>query len=244
MSTKVKPIVLGVNIDHVATLRQARRSINPSVTRAALDALDGGADYITIHLREDRRHIQDFDLVELLKKNIIINLEICPSGEMVDIAIKNRPEFCCLVPEKREELTTEGGLDLINNYDQVESAVASLSNAGIAVSLFIEPVKEFIDAAKSLRATSIELHTGNYANTKEDLRNIELAKIREAADYGKKNQLIVNAGHGLDYSNVSSIAHLDSLSELNIGHSIVSRAVTVGMKAAVSEMKTLIERKI
>ena len=244
MSIKVKPIVLGVNIDHVATLRQARHSINPSVTRAAMDALDGGADYITIHLREDRRHIQDFDLVDLLKENININLEICPSGEMVDIAINNRPEFCCLVPEKREELTTEGGLDLINNYDQVESAVASLSNAGIAVSLFIEPVKEFIDAAKSLRAPSIELHTGNYANTNGELRNIELAKIREAADYGKKNQLIVNAGHGLDYSNVSSIAHLDSLSELNIGHSIVSRAVTVGMKAAVSEMKTLIERKI
>lgn len=244
MSTRIKPIVLGVNIDHVATLRQARRSINPSVTRAAMDALDGGADYVTIHLREDRRHIQDFDLVDLLKKSININLEICPSDEMVDIAIKNGPEYCCLVPEKREELTTEGGLDLINNYDQVESAVASLSNAGIAVSLFIEPINEFIDAAKSLKATSIELHTGNYANTTGELRNIEFTKIREAADYGRKNQLIVNAGHGLDYTNVSPIARLNSLSELNIGHSIVSRAVTVGLKTAVAEMKILIERKI
>ncbi len=242
MSTKVRPIILGVNIDHVATLRQARRSVNPSVTRAARDALDGGADYITIHLREDRRHIQDFDLVDLLKKDININLEICPSDEMVDIAIKNRPKYCCLVPEKREELTTEGGLDLINNYDQVESAVASLSKAGIAVSLFIEPVKEFVDAAKSLKATSIELHTGNYANTIDEFQNIELTKIRQAADYARKNQLIVNAGHGLDYSNVSSIACLNSLSELNIGHSIISRAVTVGLKTAVAEMKNLIER--
>ena len=242
MSIKIKPLLLGVNIDHVATLRQVRRSVYPSVLQAAKEALKGGADYITIHLREDRRHIQDFDLVDLLKKGFDVNLEICPSEEMVDIAVNNKPKFCCLVPEKREELTTEGGLDLINNYNQVESAVESLSNAGISVSLFIEPVKEFIDAAKSLKATYVELHTGNYANAANDSQKIELLKIKEAADYGRRNQLIVNAGHGLDYANVLSIARLITLSELNIGHAIVSRAVTVGLQTAVAEMKTLVER--
>ena len=244
MSINTKPLLLGVNIDHVATLRQARRSINPSVLLAAMDALEGGADYITIHLREDRRHIQDFDLVDLLKKGIDINLEICPSAEMVDIAIKNRPKFCCLVPEKREELTTEGGLDLIKNYGQIESAIASLSSAGISVSLFIEPVREFIEAAKSLKATSVELHTGNYANTTDKAQSIELIKIKEAVSYGIKNQLTVNAGHGLDYLNVLPIASLSNLSELNIGHAIVSRALTVGLKKAVAEMKNLMERQI
>ncbi len=242
MSIKIKPLLLGVNIDHVATLRQVRRSVYPSVSQAAMEVLKGGADYITIHLREDRRHIQDFDLVDLLKKGLDVNLEICPSEEMVDIAVNNKPKFCCLVPEKREELTTEGGLDLINNYNQVESAVASLSNAGISVSLFIEPRKEFINAAKSLKATYVELHTGNYANATNDSQSIELLKIKEAADYGRRNQLIVNAGHGLDYANVLSIARLISLSELNIGHAIVSRAVTVGLQTAVAEMKTLVER--
>ena len=242
MTIEINPLLLGVNIDHVATLRQARRSVYPSVLDAAKDAMEGGADYITIHLREDRRHIQDFDLVELLEKGIDINLEICPSKDMVDIAINNKPKFCCLVPEKREELTTEGGLDLINNYSQVESAVASLSDAGISVSLFIEPVRKFLDAAKSLKATSVELHTGNYANAIDEYKDIELIKIKEEADYGRRNKLIVNAGHGLDYLNVSQIARLASLSELNIGHAIVSRAITVGLKTAVAEMKTLIER--
>ena len=161
MTNEDYPLLLGVNIDHVATLRQARLSPYPSVSQAAFDALEAGADYVTIHLREDRRHIQDSDLKELIRNKVKINLEICPSDEMIAIALENRPDFCCLVPEKRQELTTEGGLDLINNFDQIQSAVASLQQENITVSLFIEPVQKFIQAAKKLNAPIVELHTGN-----------------------------------------------------------------------------------
>ena len=242
MTNEDYPLLLGVNIDHVATLRQARLSSYPSVYQAAFDALEAGADYITIHLREDRRHIQDSDLKELIRNKVKINLEICPSDEMIAIALENRPDFCCLVPEKRQELTTEGGLDLINNFDQIQSAVASLQQENISVSLFIEPVKKFIEAAKKLNAPIVELHTGNYANKSGEAQYDELMKIKDAAEFAKAKHLTVNAGHGLDYSNVAPVANIPDLSELNIGHSIISRSISVGLKKAVAEMKILMQR--
>ena len=240
MSGKLR---LGVNIDHVATLRNARGGTHPDPVSAALLAQDAGADGITAHLREDRRHIKDADMRRL--KQVIalpLNFEMGASEEMISIACEILPNAACLVPERREEVTTEGGLAVAGQSAYLLPKIQKLKDAGIRISLFIEPSETEIRAAADIGADIIELHTGNYANTKDEFRNIELAKIREAADYGKKKQLIVNAGHGLDYSNVSSIARLNSLSELNIGHSIVSRAVTVGIKTAVAEMKTLIER--
>lgn len=242
MNDMNKYLLLGVNIDHVATVRQARHSSYPSIIQAAIDSLEGGADYITVHLREDRRHIQDHDVSELIHDGIKVNLEICPSDEMIAIAIHNRPKFCCLVPEKREELTTEGGLDLVKNYDRIKSAVSLLQKEGIVVSLFIEPVAEFIEAAVSMKAKAVELHTGNYSNAIKDEKLTELKKIEEAAAYAMSNKLIVNAGHGLDYSNVLPIVNIKSLSELNIGHSIISRSIFVGLKKAVAEMKNIIQR--
>lgn len=229
---------LGVNIDHIATIRQARFTPYPDLVTAVQMIEQAGADGITLHLREDRRHIQDKDLSEL--KPVIqtkMNLEMAATQEMVDIALDIRPEDCCIVPEKREELTTEGGLDVVNNIEWVKRCCVRLREADIDVSLFIEPSIEQIDAAIACEANVIELHTGGYAN---DLDNAQLLKqIASAVDYASERGLVVNAGHGLDYDNVRAIVAMSAINELNIGHSIVARAIFVGLDAAVREMKTL-----
>ena len=235
-------LLLGVNIDHVATLRQARGTDYPSVKDAARIAEQAGADGITIHLREDRRHIQDHD-VETLAKSLTtrMNLEMAVTEEMLTIAERIRPAHCCLVPEKREELTTEGGLDVAGHIDTIKPACQRLAAAGIDVSLFIDPDQQQIDAAVQCGAPTIELHTGAYAEaTDPEGVQTELAKIQQAAQYAKQQGLVVNAGHGLHYDNVLAIAAIPELHELNIGHSIVAHAVMVGFEQAVKQMKELI----
>lgn len=236
--------LLGVNIDHVATLRQARGTRYPSPIEAALVAETAGADYITLHLREDRRHIQDKDVMvlrEVLKTRM--NLESAVTDAMIAFAVRIRPHDVCLVPEKRAELTTEGGLDVTNNFQRVRDAVRQLTAAGIRVSLFIDADMAQIDAARETGAPVIELHTGKYADA-DTLGNqsVELEKIRVAARYAAGKSLYVNAGHGLDYHNVQAIAAITEIRELNIGHAIVAHAVMVGFASAVREMKQLIER--
>ena len=234
-------ILLGVNIDHIATLRNARGTCYPEPAHLAAVAECAGADGITIHLREDRRHIQDRD-VEVLRKTLQtrMNLEMAVTDEMVEIAVQTKPEFVCLVPEKREELTTEGGLDVVGSFAKVESAVSRLAAAGIQVSLFIDADNEQIDAAVKTGAPYIELHTGKYADApSEEFQKQELARIAQAATYAAQAGLKVNAGHGLNYHNVKPIAALPEIVELNIGHAIVARAVVDGFAAAVSEMKRL-----
>jgi pyridoxine 5-phosphate synthase len=234
-------ILLGVNIDHVATLRQARGTHYPSPVEAALAAEAAGADYITLHLREDRRHIQDAD-VERIRARIAtrMNLESALTPAMIAFALNVRPHDVCLVPERREEVTTEGGLDVAGNRDRVAQACRELKAAGIRVSLFIDPEREQIDAARDAGAPVIELHTGRYADAAAEARGGELDKIRTAAAYAAGRGLHVNAGHGLNYDNVQPVARLPHVRELNIGHSIVARAVFTGLPAAVREMKALI----
>ncbi len=236
--------LLGVNIDHVATLRQARGTRYPSPIEAALVAESAGADYITLHLREDRRHIQDKDVMvlrEALKTRM--NLESAVTDAMIAFATGIRPHDVCLVPEKRAELTTEGGLDVRSNVQRVRDAVRQLTAAGIRVSLFIDADRAQIDAAQETGAPVIELHTGRYADA-DTLGNqsVELEKIRVAACYAAGKGLYVNAGHGLDYHNVQAIAAITEIRELNIGHAIVAHAVMVGFASAVREMKQLIGR--
>jgi pyridoxine 5-phosphate synthase len=236
--------LLGVNIDHVATLRQARGTRYPSPIEAALVAESAGADYITLHLREDRRHIQDKDVMvlrEALKTRM--NLESAVTDAMIAFAARIRPHDVCLVPEKRAELTTEGGLDVRSNVQRVRDAVHQLTAAGIRVSLFIDADRAQIDAAHETGAPVIELHTGRYADA-DTLGNqsVELEKIRVAAHYAAGKGLYVNAGHGLDYHNVQGIAAITEIRELNIGHAIVAHAVMVGFASAVREMKQLIGR--
>lgn len=236
--------LLGVNIDHVATLRQARGTRYPSPIEAALVAESAGADYITLHLREDRRHIQDKDVMvlrEALKTRM--NLESAVTDAMIAFAARIRPHDVCLVPEKRAELTTEGGLDVRSNVQRVRDAVRQLTAAGIRVSLFIDADRAQIDAAHETGAPVIELHTGRYADA-DTLGNqsVELEKIRVAAHYAAGKGLYVNAGHGLDYHNVRAIAAITEIRELNIGHAIVAHAVMVGFASAVREMKQLIGR--
>jgi pyridoxine 5-phosphate synthase len=235
-------ILLGVNIDHIATLRNARGTCYPEPAHLAAVAECAGADGITIHLREDRRHIKDRDVAVLAQTlQTRMNLEMAVTDEMVDIAIKTKPVFVCLVPEKREELTTEGGLDVAGTFAKVESAVSRLTAAGIQVSLFIDAAHEQIDAAVKTGAPYIELHTGKYADAEtEVLQEQELARIAQAAGYATEAGLKVNAGHGLNYHNVKPIAALPEIVELNIGHAIVARAVVDGFAAAVTEMKRLI----
>lgn len=238
-----KSVYLGVNIDHVATLRQARKTIYPDPIHAALVAEQAGADLITLHLREDRRHIQDQDVLDLkLRLKTKMNLEIATTQEMLDFAVKLQPEQVCLVPEKREEITTEGGLDVINNKQLISDAVARLQQAGIRVSLFIDSDYRQITAAKECMADDIEIHTGCYADAK--LHSIEqeryLADINSAVDLGLELGLRVNAGHGLHYHNIQAIAAIEGISEFNIGHAIVARAILTGMDEAVSTMKNLI----
>ncbi|EMK6670500.1 pyridoxine 5'-phosphate synthase [Vibrio fluvialis] len=236
-------ILLGVNIDHVATLRNARGTKYPDPVHAAEIAERAGADGITIHLREDRRHILDRD-VRILRETIQtrMNLEMAVTDEMVEIALQTQPEFVCLVPEKREELTTEGGLDVIGQLEKVKAATQKLTAAGIKVSLFIDADREQIDAAKACGAPFIELHTGHYADAECEVeQQNELKKIAAAASYAVDQGITVNAGHGLTYHNVAAIAAIPEIYELNIGHSIIGRAVFDGLSKAVADMKAVME---
>lgn len=234
------PIFLGVNIDHVATLRQARGTTYPRPAEAAYMAERAGADSITVHLREDRRHIQDHDLDEINEiMQTHMNLEMAVTDEMVAIAKRIKPSDVCLVPEKREELTTEGGLDAAGQLDKVRAACIELGKAGIRVSLFIDPDRAQLDAAVAAGAPVVELHTGKYADTEGGERAAELDRIVDAAVYGQGLGLVVNAGHGLHYKNVKPIARIEQIVELNIGHAIIARAVFDGLGPAVSEMKRL-----
>lgn len=234
---------LGVNIDHVATLRQARRTYEPDPVLAAAEAEAGGADGITIHLREDRRHIQDRDL-ELLRQKVKVklNLELSVATEIVDIACRAKPDQATLVPERREEVTTEGGLDVVSHRQTVAAAIAKLRAAGIYVSLFLDPDPRQLDLAKSLGAQAVELHTGGYANAKAGKdQQSELATLVAGGKLIRNAGLALHAGHGLNYENVRPVADIEGMHELNIGHSIVSRAVFVGLREAVREMKRLLQ---
>ena len=236
--------LLGVNIDHVATLREARGTRYPDPVQAAFEAEQAGADLITIHLREDRRHIQERD-VEALAGTLLtrMNLEMALTEEMLAIAERVRPADVCLVPERRAELTTEGGLDVSAQRARIESAVTRLGAAGIRVSLFIDPEPAQLRAAAECRAPVVELHTGQYAEAaSREARAAELARLAAAAELGRSLGLEVNAGHGLNYHNVEAVAALAHIRELNIGHAIVARAVFTGLGAAVREMKDLIRR--
>ncbi len=233
---------LGVNIDHVATLREARRGIFPEPVTAASLAELAGADGIVVHLREDRRHIQDRD-VRLLREIIQTKLclEMAATDEMVSIASEIRPELVSLVPERREELTTEGGLDVVSAQETLFGVVETLHAAGIAVALFVDPEANQIKAAQKVAADCVEIHTGAYANARGDARGGHLNDLVESAKLAASLGLKVNAGHGLDYTNVLPIAQIPEVEELNIGHSIIARAVLVGMGSAVSEMKSLLQ---
>ena len=234
-------LLLGVNVDHIATLREARGTNYPDPVYAASVAEHAGADGITVHLREDRRHIQDRD-IHVLKQTLHtrMNLEMAVTDEMLEIACEVKPAFCCLVPEKREELTTEGGLDVVGNLDKITRAVTQLSAAGIETSLFIDADKNQIDAAIASRAPYIEIHTGHYADSKnEQDQQIELIRLIEGISYAHANGLKVNAGHGLNYFNVKPIAAIEEIIELNIGHAIIARAAIDGLDRAVRDMKQL-----
>ena len=230
-------LLLGVNIDHVATIRQARGASYPSVLEAARVAEDAGADAITVHLREDRRHIQDEEVIALCKQvRTRVNLEMAVTEEMLEIAELNQPADVCLVPEKREELTTEGGLDVVAGFDSVKYACQRLAAANIRVSLFIDPERTQLDAALACGAPVVELHTGSYADAAEADVEKEYRRIVSAAEYGESVGLHINAGHGLHSGNVQPIVRIPQLIELNIGHSIVARALFVGLDNAVREM--------
>ena len=237
-------LLLGVNIDHVATLRQARGTRYPEPIQAALIAQQAGADAITLHLREDRRHIQDRDvemLTELLQ--VRMNLEMAATAEMAVIAARFRPQDCCLVPEKREELTTEGGLDVAGNQDALQDYCSELADSGIRVSLFIDADPKQLDAAVAVGAPVVEIHTGHYADAhNERSRKVEFERIVKAVEYGNQLGLQVNAGHGLDYHNTQAIVGIDGIKELNIGHSIICRALFSGLDQAIREMKELLRK--
>jgi len=234
-------MLLGVNVDHVATLRQARGTVYPDPVDAALIAQQAGADSITVHLREDRRHILDHDVTRLMQQlRIPLNLEMAATEEMIAIACEAQPDYCCLVPEKREELTTEGGLDVAGNSAAVAAACTRLDEAGVRTSLFIDPDKLQIDAAIAAGARVIEIHTGAYADASVAAdQESELTRVREAATYADDHGLVVNAGHGLNYVNVEPVAAIKEIIELNIGHAIVARSVFDGITEAVQDMKRL-----
>ncbi len=234
-------ILLGVNIDHIATIRQARRTLYPEPVQAALVAEQAGADGITAHLREDRRHIQDRD-IRLLRDMIQtrLNLEMAATDEMLQIAKNIKPDSCCLVPEKREELTTEGGLDVSRHLEKIKTICNELGNVDCSVSLFIDPDAKQIDAARETGAPTIELHTGFYAERQSsDKQQEELERISSSTKYANEAGLQVNAGHGLNYHNVENICRIPKIVELNIGHSIIARAAITGLDTAVREMKLL-----
>ena len=233
-----QPLNLGVNIDHVATLREVRGTPYPRPVEAAVIAEKAGADSITVHLREDRRHIQDHDLVaiqEVMRTHM--NLEMAVTEEMLEIAARIAPSDCCLVPESRQELTTEGGLDVISQQDKIRDACARLAESDIRVSLFIDPDPTQLDAAVAVGAPVVEIHTGSYADADGAEQQAELKRVVTAAAHARDIGLTVNAGHGLHYGNVAAIAVIEAIVELNIGHAIVSRAVFDGLTVAVSEMK-------
>lgn len=238
----MNPILLGVNIDHVATLRQMRNTPYPDLLDAAQIAIAAGADSITVHLREDRRHIQDKDVYAV--KNAInapMNLELAVTDEMLNIAEEVKPEFCCFVPERREELTTEGGLDVAGNKNRIAEACSRMSAAGIRASLFVDAEMDQIQAAADVGANVIEIHTGHYANaTNGKQLSEETERIFQAVLFAVEQGLEVNAGHGLNYNNVHAIAALENIHELNIGHAIVARSIYCGLAAAVAEMKKII----
>lgn len=236
-------VKLGVNIDHVATVREARGGFEPDPIKAALLCEKAGADSIVAHLREDRRHIKEKDLSRLIRViKTYLNLEMSIAPEIVDIALKLEPKQATLVPERRMELTTEGGLDVKAGFKKIKKAVQALKQNGIEVSLFIDPDIEQIDASLDTGAGIIEIHTGNYTDAKTTLQEKnELKRIKRATDYALKKSLIVNAGHGLNYKNVKPIAGIEGMNELNIGHSIVSYAIFVGIYEAVKKMRELIK---
>lgn len=242
-------LLLGVNVDHVATLRQARYALLPDSPNAEPSPLDaseaarlGGADSITIHVRGDRRHMQERDAFEIREKcPLPLNLEMGVTGEMREFALALKPDFVCLVPEKREEVTTEGGLDVAGLFDETQATVAALQDAGIRVSLFIDPDLPQVEASSRTGAEMIELHTGAFANADADGKVMELSRITQAAAAGKELGLQINAGHGLNYENLSQFLSVPHLTELNIGHSIVARSILVGLETAVREMKTAME---
>ena len=228
---------LGVNIDHVATVRQARLAERPSPLEAALLAEEGGAWGITAHLREDRRHIQDRDIEALVSRVRRLNMEMAVTPEMVEIAVRVRPHSCCLVPEKRAELTTEGGLDVAGQPEKIREAVARLQGAGIVVSCFIDPEERQLAAAAAAGSDYVELHTGTYSNTAGEARAAELERLKQAAEFAHSAGLRVNAGHGIDYDNIHALlAEVPHLNELNIGHSIICESVYCGLEEAVRKM--------
>jgi pyridoxine 5-phosphate synthase len=236
------PIMLGVNVDHVATLREARRARYPDPVHAALAAEMAGADSITLHLREDRRHIRDHDVHAL--KGLLqtrMNLEMAITEEMIDVARDVRPADCCLVPERRAEITTEGGLDAAGQVARIAEAAAALGESGIRVALFIDPEPRQIEAASSIGVSTIELHTGAYAEAAGAQRALELERVRAGARLGASLGLEVHAGHGLNYQNAGPVAAIGEIVELNIGHAIVARAVFAGLAGAVREMKALMQ---
>lgn len=238
-------MILGVNVDHVATVREARKTFEPDPVMAATLAVLGGAEGITVHLREDRRHIRDRDL-RLLREVVQgeLNLEMGATEEMVKIALEIKPDMVTLVPEKRQELTTEGGLDMVGRKANLKETVRKLHEAGIPVSLFINPHIMDVDISKEAAADMVEIHTGQYANKKGKKQDEELHRVSEAAKVAARLGLFVNAGHGLNYHNVGRIAAIEGIRGLYIGHSIISRAVLVGMERAVREMKELIKTQL
>ncbi|MDY6899932.1 MAG: pyridoxine 5'-phosphate synthase [Cyanobacteriota bacterium] len=238
-------LTLGVNIDHIATIRQARRTVEPDPVAAAVMAELGGADGITVHLREDRRHIQDRD-VRILRETVRthLNLEMAATDEMLNIALDIKPDYVTLVPEKREEVTTEGGLDIVGQIHKIANIVDKLQSGGIPVSLFIDAEESQIEASVKVKAKFIELHTGRYAEAKSEVtRNMELDLLTYGCNQAIEAGLRVNAGHGLTYTNVYPIACIEGMEELNIGHTIVSRASLIGMEKAVREMKQIMHGK-
>ena len=236
---------LGVNIDHVATVRQARLAPEPDPVHAAVLAELGGADQITIHLREDRRHINDRDL-RLLRETVKtrLNLEMACTDEMVQIALERMPDMVTLVPEKRQELTTEGGLDVRGNMQKITNAVSALRGAGIFVSLFVDADNDQIKATADTGANAVEIHTGRYADTKGAAQREELSRIIVAGEKSRELGLVLNSGHGLNYTNIAEVVAIPGMNEVNIGHSIIARAVFVGLERAVREMKELIHRAL
>ena len=241
-----RTLLLGVNIDHIATIRQARGTRYPDPVQAAIISEEAGADAITMHLREDRRHIQERDVRLVMEtKQTRLNLEMAVTEEMVSIAETIQPEDCCLVPERREELTTEGGLDVRTNVKGIASATERLSKVGTRVSLFIDANRNQIDAAVDTGAPVIEIHTGHFADAvSPGQRREELVRIIEAVEYARGQGLQVNAGHGLHYHNVDAIAAIEGLEELNIGHAIVARALFTGLAQAVKDMKRLMNQEL
>jgi pyridoxine 5-phosphate synthase len=233
---------LGVNIDHVATVRNARGGDNPDPLRAALLAQQSGADGITAHLREDRRHIRDEDIAALKRDlKIPLNMEMAATEEMLAIALKVKPHAACIVPEKREERTTEGGIDCIGQHNRLQPIVAALTDAGIRVSMFIEPDRKQLDAARALGAPVVELHTGAYAEAQDDARKKILRHIHNAAEFGADLGLEIHAGHGLTYDNVKPIAAIAHIRELNIGHFLIGEAIFAGLPESIQKMRALMD---